>query len=163
MCHAACEGYYLWDFPMGPNPASAGSKGDCDAQAQASSGPQVSPMPLPMVSPGAAPSPQGGAPISGPHPSPGATAAAYSKIQAAAKILQEAYSGLDPMGEEAASVLKSIQTLTKIAPPSQASQGVGQETLRNLLQQAQQHQMMGMIQQRAQPPQAPQGAPPPGA
>lgn len=114
-------------------------------------------MPLPMISPGAGPAPQGGAPISGPHPSPGATAAAYSKIQAAAKILQEAYSGLDPMGEEAASVLKSIQTLTKIAPPSQGSQGTMQETLRNLLQQAQQNPMMNMIQRQApQPPQ--QGA-----
>ena len=120
-------------------------------------------MPLPMMNQGAQPGPQGGAPISGPHPSPGATAAAYSKIQAAAKILQEAYSGLDPMGEEAASVLKSIQTLTKIAPPSQASQGVGQETLRNLLQQAQQNQMMGMIQQKAQAQQPQMAQPPEGA
>lgn len=102
--------------------------------------------------------------MSGPHPTPGAQANAFSKIQSAAQLLQEAVQMLPPMSEEAGKLHKMLADLTKLAPPQQATQGNQVETLRNAMQQAQQQKMMQAIMQRAaaqggQPGAAPQAPP----
>lgn len=73
-----------------------------------------------------------------------------AKVQAAVKILQEASSGLDPASDVGQTVLKSIQSLAKVAPPGQAGPpGVGAEALRGLAQQAQQQSpLMALLRQQ---------------
>lgn len=106
-------------------------------------------MPLPQ---GASP-PVGGAPIAAPSHSQGSEAAALAEVAQAVKILQDAFGKMDPMGDNAKKVLKSIEKLSDVAPVTKAAPGIGPEAMRNLASQAQKQAPLEMLlrQQAAQP------------
>ena len=116
--------------------------------------------------------PMGSSPAAMPGPNLGMQADALTKINTAIGILTQAMGGLQPGTEIHKSVLNSIQSLSKVAPASDAVSGVQQTALRDLGQQAEQDAMLQSIMRQAASQQgggggapAPGGAPmapPPG-
>lgn len=92
--------------------------------------------------------PMGASPAAMPGPNPGMQADALTKINTAIGILTQAMGGLQPGTEIHKSVLNSIQSLSKVAPASDAVPGVQQTALRDLAGQAEQSQMLQAIMQQ---------------
>lgn len=118
---------------------------------------------------GASP-PGGNARVTSPSPNPGSDAAASAEVQQAVKILQGAFSKVDPGGEAGKTIIKCITSLSKIATVSQAAPNVGMEALKQALERARQNApIQALLQQQGgggampgggQPPPAPGGAAP---
>lgn len=91
---------------------------------------------------------------------PGEVAAGITKVREAIKILQMALPAF-PIGSDIQkAVMKAITDMSKIAPQSEASPGLQQNTFKELQQGAQQQAPMNAVlralqQRAAQQPQAP--------
>lgn len=68
-----------------------------------------------------------------------------AKVASAVKILQDAFSGVDPASDVGHAILKSIEQLSKVAPVTKAAPGVGHEALRNIATQARQTAPLEML------------------
>ena len=88
-----------------------------------------------------------------------------AEVAQAVKILQQAFSKVDPGGDAGHAILKAIEQLSKVAPVTKAAPGVGQEALRNLAMQAKQQAPLEMLlrQQAGGAGQPPGGAAPAAA
>jgi hypothetical protein len=92
-----------------------------------------------------------------PTPNKGAEANGTALIQVAIKVLEKVIPMVGVTSEIGKDVIKSLNTLAKIAPPGSGSPGVEQNAMQNLM--LQQKQDNPMLQQMAKP----QAGPPPGA
>ena len=106
--------------------------------------------------------PMGASPAAMATPNLGMQADALTKINTAIGILTQAMGGLQPGTEIHKSVLNSIQSLSKVAPASDAVAGLQQTNLRDLGQQAEQDAMLQSIMRQSMAQGAPGGAPTPG-
>lgn len=93
---------------------------------------------------------------------PGEVAASVSKAREAINILQMALPGFPVASDGHKAVLKAIEQLTKVMPEAEASPDLQQNTLRQLMQQAQQNAPM-MAAMRALQARGGAGMPQPGA
>lgn len=75
-------------------------------------------------------------------PNPGLAADAMSKVREAVNLLQMALPGFPQGSDEHSAVLGAVSKLAKMAPAHQENQGVQQQTLLGLLQQAKQSAML---------------------
>lgn len=75
-------------------------------------------------------------------------------------MLQEAFGSCDPASDLGKDILKSIQSLSKSAPPTKAAPGVGMEALRGLLSGGKQNAMLEAVQRLTQQGGGAAGGPP---
>jgi len=87
----------------------------------------------------------GSSPISVPSGFPGAAAGALSKVREAVKILQSAIPELPIGSEPHTEIIKMIEKLSKIVPPSAEVPGVQQTALRDLAKGAGQNAMLQQV------------------
>ena len=86
--------------------------------------------------------------LSIPSASPGAEAAAATKIKGAVQILQQLVGDLDPASDMGQAVLESIKKLSKFSSHGQAMAGAEMTSLRNMQQRAQQMAPLQMLMSR---------------
>ena len=89
----------------------------------------------------------GSSPISVPSGSPGSQAGAMSKVREAINILQAALPEFPAGSEPHSKILSSIQSISKVIPPSSEVPGVQQTALRDLQGNAQKSAMLQQVMQ----------------